>query len=96
MAATLWFIHMHGCDACRRTVGEVVVAARRIQAEQPGRLKVFPVDLATQPWKAERWMPRVTPTLLVLRDGEDFDPKRDVLEGQRNAAQIYSWVKARM
>lgn len=96
MAASLWFIHMPGCHACHNTVGEVVHAVRRIQAERPHQLRAFPVDLQTTQWKAERWMPRVTPTLLILVDGRGFDPKHDVLEGQRSAAQIYQWTKARM
>lgn len=57
----LFFIHMPGCHTC----ASVKPLIAKFRAEHP-EVRVRPLDITAVEWKARRWMPQVTPTLVHM------------------------------
>lgn len=57
----LYFIYMPGCGTC----AAVKPIVKRFRDTHPN-VQVLPVDITAIEWKAQKWMPRVTPTLVKL------------------------------
>lgn len=58
----IYFVYLDGCEHCEAAWPTVEAYGRR----HP-EVKVTRVDLATVDWKAKRWMPRATPTIIILK-----------------------------
>ena len=74
---TLYFVHATGCEACEMLKPEVA-AWWRVNKH---RVRLVPVDLARVEWRAKRWEPEMTPSLVIrYPDGrlskwlEGFEP----------------------
>lgn len=89
----LFFIYMPDCATC----AAVKPIVRKFRDEHPD-VKVVPVDITGVDWKAEKWMPQVTPTLIKLdrnKRWQKFDgyPAAD---GGRvvNPEDVATWLSA--
>ena len=58
---TLYFLHATGCEACEMMKPEVA-AWWRVNRH---RARLVPVDLARVEWKAKKWEPDMTPSLVI-------------------------------
>lgn len=57
----LFFIYMTGCQTCN----EVKPLIKKFRDTHPN-VKVIPIDITQVEWKAAKWTPEVTPTLVRL------------------------------
>lgn len=57
----LFFVFMPGCPTCE-AVKPVVKQFRDARPD----VKVIPLDITAVEWKASKWVPQVTPTLVRL------------------------------
>lgn len=60
----LFYFFMPGCHTCA-AVKPVVEEFRNARPD----VKVLPADITSIAWNAEKWVPRVTPTLVRLTPG---------------------------
>lgn len=82
---TLFFLHATGCPACEMMKPEV----RQFYLTHRDKVRVVPVDLAVAEWKAKKWAPEMTPTLLVRYPDGKLSPR---LEGYEPGA-FQKWVR---
>lgn len=82
---TLYFIHASGCEACEMAKPEVGAFWRA----NKNRVKVVPVDLTRAEWKAKKWEPDATPTLIVRYADGRLSKK---LEGYERGAFL-KWIR---
>lgn len=83
---TLYFIHATGCPACemrKRAVGAWWRAHREA-------VNVVPLDLTRVEWRAKRWEPEMTPTLVVRYPDGRLSER---LEGYADDAEFLAWAK---
>lgn len=80
-----YFIHQTGCGACEEQ--RPIVDA--FCAKHP-ELKRVDVDLAIEEWKARAWIPKVTPTHVLLRNGR----KPIIYEGEATLEELEEWLEA--
>lgn len=59
---TVFFVFLEGCEHCAAAWPYV-----KAYGERHPEVRLVRLDLATVDWKAKRWTPRVTPTLIVLK-----------------------------
>ena len=86
----IFFIHMPGCGACAKTAPQFARAAAQL-AKVAG-VRSAPVDITKVDWKAKRWIPRVTPSIVLIARGRMVG----VIEGQATAEQIYQWALSKL
>jgi thiol-disulfide isomerase/thioredoxin len=92
---TLFFIHggkdeatgEHLCEACKEAAPMVEAYAKR----HP-EVKVEEVDLAVVDWKAKKWAPRLTPTLVVLKPEGARGAPWVYYEGVPSEAEFVAWI----
>lgn len=60
---TLYFLHAAGCEACEMMKPEVY----RWWKVNKHRVRLVPVDLTRVEWRAKKWEPNMTPSLVVRR-----------------------------
>jgi thiol-disulfide isomerase/thioredoxin len=82
---TLYFLHATGCPACEMMKPEVGA----FYASNRDRIRVVPVDLAVAEWRAKKWAPEMTPTLIVRYPDGRLSPR---LEGYEPGA-FQKWVR---
>lgn len=91
----LYFIHggtdektgEHLCSACAE-VAPLLEAYRRRHPE----VKFIPVDLATVEWKAKKWAPRLTPTIVILKPEDSRGSRWVYWEGAPSEAEFLAWT----
>lgn len=81
----LWFIHARGCPACAALRPEV---GRWLRAN-PGRVRPLALDLEQVEWKAKRWEPELTPTLLLVDEGRVVAK----MEGFEELTDFARWIE---
>jgi hypothetical protein len=92
----LFFIYMPGCHTC----AAVKPVVREFRDVHEGKVKVIPVNITEVEWKAQKWIPRVTPTLVKLaRDGRRYTiyDGRPSADGQGRIItpdEVKSWLSA--
>lgn len=69
----LFIFHMPGCHTC----AQMRPVLRAFRDKHP-EVKVIPIDITSVEWRAEKWIPQVTPTLVRL----DLFNRYTVYDGQ--------------
>lgn len=84
MATTrYYYLMMSGCDACESNKPVV----DEFCAAHP-ELKRVDVDLAFEEWHARAWVPKATPTHVLLKKGR----KPSIYEGEASRAELETWL----
>lgn len=89
---TIFYLYATGCPACRSL--KPILAD--FYARNKHRVNVVPVDLSRVEWKAKKWVPEVTPTLILRRPDGTLSKPMEGYEDRKPRESFEAWFKKAM